>query len=193
MAHAEKVKRNKLHRQTAINRLNELNTLALASIDHVPWRLEFQMRMESINDIQTEFFKLHNAIIGLIEDVDDAFKVEDEVRKNFETTLYHVKSVYHKIFVSSSTASTEASTSAKIKLPKIELPTFSGDIITFTPYIEMYQSLIHRSAELTNIEKFNYLLASLKGEALAFIQHIPVTSDNYTVAYNALILRRNSG
>ena len=52
MAHAEKVKRNKLHRQTAINRLNELNTLALASIDHVPWRLEFQMRMESINDIQ---------------------------------------------------------------------------------------------------------------------------------------------
>ncbi|XP_063923045.1 uncharacterized protein LOC135137352 [Zophobas morio] len=171
MAHAEKVKRNKLHRQTAINRLNELNTLALASIDHVPWRLEFQMRMESINDIQTEFFKLHNAIIGLIEDVDDAFKVEDE------------------IFVSSSTASTEASTSAKIKLPKIELPTFSGDIITFTPYIEMYQSLIHRSAELTNIEKFNYLLASLKGEALAFIQHIPVTSDNYTVAYNALIQR----
>ena len=46
-----------------------------------------------------------------------------------------------------------------IKLPKLVLPKFKGDITNYRTFWESFQSAVHRNSYLTNIDKFNYLLS----------------------------------
>lgn len=50
----------------------------------------------------------------------------------------------------------------------------------------MFESLVHNNDLLSNIEKFNYLIHSLKDEPLALVKCTPMTGENYLIAYNAL-------
>jgi len=59
-------------------------------------------------------------------------------------------------------------------LPKIGLPTFSGNITVFQSDIDLYDSLIHNNSNLSDCEKFTYLLSTLRGTAYTIVQHLPV-------------------
>ncbi|XP_062540961.1 uncharacterized protein LOC134209003 [Armigeres subalbatus] len=50
----------------------------------------------------------------------------------------------------------------------------------------MFRSLIHRSKQFTDINKFTYLRSSLVGEALQEIETIEITAANYTIAWEQL-------
>ena len=57
----------------------------------------------------------------------------------------------------------------KPKLPKLQLPKFTGDITKFKIFWDSFNSAIHMNTELSPIDKFNYLKAllpmSYKGRA----------------------------
>ena len=57
----------------------------------------------------------------------------------------------------------------KPKLPKLQLPEFTGDITRFKTFWDSFNSAIHMNTELSPIDKFNYLKAllpmSYKGRA----------------------------
>ncbi|KAJ8974437.1 hypothetical protein NQ317_014482, partial [Molorchus minor] len=50
----------------------------------------------------------------------------------------------------------------------------------------MFDSMIHENPGLSNVEKFNYLIHSLKGTPLSLVKCTPLTSDNYFIAYSSL-------
>ena len=77
----------------------------------------------------------------------------------------------------------EAAVSAK--LPKIQLPHFSGDVKQWTSFWEQFEVVIHES-ELPDITKFTYLRSLLKGEAKVSIQGLALTNANYTVTIDIL-------
>jgi len=72
--------------------------------------------------------------------------------------------------------------SDRMKLPKLVLRPFSGDITAWTIFWESYASAVHDNAGLSDIDKFNYLNLLLTGTAREAISGLSLTSANYQEA-----------
>ena len=84
----------------------------------------------------------------------------------------------------SSARSTPSSTTTK--LPKLDLPTFSGDNLTCISFFDLFKGAVHNNSELLDSQKQQYLKASLKGDAAKLLSSVTVTDANYTVALKML-------
>ena len=67
----------------------------------------------------------------------------------------------------------------KAKLPKLVLPKFRGDIMTWMGFWDSFKSAVHDNASLSKIDKFNYLRSLLEGAASRAIQGLALSSNNY--------------
>ena len=79
--------------------------------------------------------------------------------------------------------------SNQIKLPKIDLPSFSGKYTEWTSFIDLFDSAVHGNPNLQNAEKLNYLKSSLRGETNDLIKNVAVTDVNYELARRTLMDR----
>ncbi|XP_026742369.1 uncharacterized protein LOC113504313 [Trichoplusia ni] len=77
----------------------------------------------------------------------------------------------------------------QVKLPRIQLPTFSGIYDEWPAYQDLYTSLVHDNPTLSKVQKLHYLKSSLTGEALSLLKHVQVTEDNYNDAFAMLKAR----
>ena len=73
-----------------------------------------------------------------------------------------------------------------VKLPKISIDQFSGDITKWKSFIDTFEAAVHSKEYLTNIEKFSYLRGYLSGSALECIEGFPLSHDNYEHAMGLL-------
>ena len=64
-------------------------------------------------------------------------------------------------------------------LPKLSLPTFSGDPLTWQASWDSFFAAIHSNPSLSGIQKFNYLKAQLQGDAARAIEGLPLSELNY--------------
>ena len=72
------------------------------------------------------------------------------------------------------------------KLPKLNLPTFSGSTLDWLSFWDSYESAIHRNPSLSEVQKFNYLKSLLHGEASQTIAGFSMTNTNYEKAISLL-------
>lgn len=75
---------------------------------------------------------------------------------------------------------------SQVRLPKLDLQKFSGDLLTWTSFINLFDTTIHRNASLSAVMKFQYLLSVLIGEPLNLIKGLNLTTANYLIAYDLL-------
>ncbi|XP_018373217.1 PREDICTED: uncharacterized protein LOC108767715 [Trachymyrmex cornetzi] len=73
-----------------------------------------------------------------------------------------------------------------VRLPKIDLPSFSGAYEDWHPFFDIFNSLIHSNNSLGDIQKFHYLKSALKGEAAETIASIEISGLNYADAWSRL-------
>ena len=71
-------------------------------------------------------------------------------------------------------------------LPKLSLPTFSGDLIALQGFFDSFKAIIDDRKDFSDINKFSYLLASFKDEAKACLKGLSLTATNYTMAKDIL-------
>ncbi|XP_077547714.1 uncharacterized protein LOC144159941 [Haemaphysalis longicornis] len=74
-------------------------------------------------------------------------------------------------------------------LPKLHIPTFSGDRRSWEAFWDHFDATIHSNPALARIEKFKYLTSYLTVEAKAAIEGIPLADSNYDVAISTLTAR----
>ena len=72
------------------------------------------------------------------------------------------------------------------KLPKLNLPTFSGSTLDCLSFWDSYESAIHRNPSLSEVQKFNYLKSLLHGDAAQTIAGFSMTNTNYEKAISLL-------
>ena len=85
------------------------------------------------------------------------------------------------------TASNASTSSIQFqRLPKLTLPTFSGDLFEWQPFCDSFESSVHLNRNLSDIQKFNYLQAQLEGEAARTINGFSLTNSNYSKAIDLL-------
>lgn len=63
---------------------------------------------------------------------------------------------------------------------------FDGKIEEWKRYSETFKALVHDHTELSNIRKYQYLTASLTGNAAKLIESIDISNENYEVAWDLL-------
>ena len=76
-----------------------------------------------------------------------------------------------------------------MKLSKLTIQLFKGELTTWTTFWDSYQIAIHNNRVLSGIEKFNYLRSLLQGPALDAIAGLTLTDANYTKAVEVLAQR----
>ncbi len=74
-----------------------------------------------------------------------------------------------------------------IKYNKTELPTFSGDHMQWTPFIDAFTANVHNDKTMFPHAKLTQLRSLLSGIPLQLIQFLPCNDANYPIAFNMLL------
>ena len=129
---------------------------------------------------------LDGEMLDLVEEEELTSEIEqaDAFKEGIYTAVIKIDKRVGEARVSSPETheSVDPRSSDRVKLPKLVLHPFSGDITTWTTFWESYESAVHRSRDLSNIDKFDYLNSLLTGAAREAIAGLSLTSANYEEA-----------
>ena len=67
----------------------------------------------------------------------------------------------------------------QVKLPKINLPTFDGNVLSWQPYYQSIKVSVVDNPSLADVQKLEYLMRSLKGSATKAVKGFAVVQANY--------------
>lgn len=170
----------------------ELNNLQLC---------ELSSRFTKVQEMYSDFDDRQTEIENLSE-ISDGEYTE---RETFENTYFESvaaaqdllsrgqePAATHGSQVTGSSSASGHAGGTNIKLPIINLPTFSGRYQDWLEYHDTFSSPIHNNNTIPTITKFHYLRASLKGGALLVIQSLDFSEDNYDIAWSLLCDRYNN-
>ncbi|XP_054709142.1 uncharacterized protein LOC129218845 [Uloborus diversus] len=73
-----------------------------------------------------------------------------------------------------------------VKLPKLTIPKYFGQITQYLDFWNTFKASIHKNPGLSKIQKFNYLRSYLGGPAAMAIEGFEITDDNYDAALKIL-------
>lgn len=80
-------------------------------------------------------------------------------------------------------------TTDEIKLPRLDIPKFSGkDETLFPAFRNMFETSVHNK-DIPTVHKFQHLKALLVDEAQKLIQHVDITEENYDDAWQRVVKR----
>ncbi|MCP9264215.1 Pao retrotransposon peptidase family protein [Dirofilaria immitis] len=73
-----------------------------------------------------------------------------------------------------------------VHLPQLQLPTFSGDPKTWRQFWNSFDVAVHFQA-IPDVQKLNYLMSCLRGEALLAVRGYDIAPQNYNIIRKVLI------
>lgn len=148
-----------------------------------------QESRDKYTDFKNYYSKLSMCDTVTDYDEDKALDLEESVSSIFLTIevllkphLGEISKLKHE--ESCSSASNLASTN--LKLPPLSLKTFNGSPNLWVSFFSLFEASVNNNSSLTETEKFQYLVSCLQNEPLNLIKNLPITSENYEVAWNIL-------
>ena len=122
--------------------------------------------------------------------------VESPVRLNVSTEVVpgNFEPSNHSVQLPNSNPASSSSiqeTSPRVKLPKLDMKKFDGEVSTWPTFWDAFESSIHKNPKLAPIDKFNYLNSLLMKPALDAISGLSLTASNYEEAI--AILKKRFG
>ncbi|XP_055590980.1 uncharacterized protein LOC129743064 [Uranotaenia lowii] len=155
---------------------------------------QVSVRLEALNKCNELFLNVQNDIE--LGDHEDKFEGHLEFRADFEDRFCRAKgfllskleSREHLLSSTIMHASTSHSMSSSFhhRLPKIDLPKFSGDESRWISFRDNFISMIHCNEDIPIVNKLQYLLQSLEGEAKKPFESVDIQTDNYSSTWDAL-------
>lgn len=160
---------------------------------------ELECRLSKIEDLNRDFDTLQDEIEMLCEESPGECEESSE-REQFENDYFALLASARCLLASAKRRDSVASfnnsqsgedfkASPNVRLPKIDLPHFSGSYQHWLEFRDVFSSIIHNNKNIDNVNKFHYLRASLHGSAALIIKHITVSNDTYNIAWDLLLER----
>ena len=151
----------------------------------LPLKISVREKLDTLKRMDDEILELVDS-----DKVNGEIEQADEIKENIYSVLVQLDDVLSPRAASSPTAAaTSASTHHhvppardKVRLPKITLQPFDGDLTTWTTFWDSFKAAIDENDSLTDIDKFNYLRGLLHLTALEAISGLTLTSANYREA-----------
>lgn len=113
------------------------------------------------------------------------FLVEENIRVGTESRLVESSD-------GSGSESLQNLNNKGVKLPTIEIRTFTGDYSAWLEFRDTYISLIHENDSLSEIQKFHYLRSFLSPNVLEVIASLGFSGSNYEAAWKLICNRYNN-
>ncbi|XP_036347099.1 uncharacterized protein LOC118756443 [Rhagoletis pomonella] len=123
---------------------------------------------------------------------EESAPVEEQSRTQAEEWYITAKANFKRLIGSPEQPRPSTSTSftsSPVQLPKLQLPTFSGDPTNWLAFFDAFQSLVHTNASLSASQKLHYLRNCLQGEALQLVSSLQICDGNYNAAWDLLTTR----
>jgi len=92
---------------------------------------------------------------------------EDTHHEQVEHTLTEERQATQEVSDSSHTETHELQhgVNTSVRLPRLDLPTFSGDALEWQPFWDGFDVAVNSNPAISSIQKLNYLRSQLRGEA----------------------------
>ena len=151
-----------------------LTSLNRKMLDIYRWDTEIQLEIEDEAELEedtqasTTFDVSSGITIARLTALIDNYKKRTVARTN------------------SSPRSSSPSNTSSLKLPKLQLPSFSGSYTEWNSFRDLFTASVDSNAQLSNSEKLNYLRACVKGDAAKVISSLTITDANYSIAQRLL-------
>ncbi|XP_050058384.1 uncharacterized protein LOC126550574 [Aphis gossypii] len=193
----QELTRARVARDAALNSIRKIHALAMEADTDEHKRPIFFARHGTLERAVKSFeAEQENVLSSLVElNRSDEFTSSDlEITEDMEKMCGEIQVVFSKLrgypSITHQGAIVERENTynarASLSLPKIELPKFDGSLINWCAFRDMFTSLVHENRSITDIERFHYLVSCLSGSALNIVKSVPLTSDNYVIAWCAL-------
>ena len=124
--------------------------------------------------------------------------LNDQIFINFETIkrfLQNFNQCVESTGINTASSSLTLNSNANrinTRLPKMNLPTFSGNYKNWTSFFDLFTSSIDSNSTLTNSLKLQHLKASLTADAINLLSSFTKTDNNYETALDVLKKRYNN-
>ncbi|XP_070517900.1 uncharacterized protein [Cardiocondyla obscurior] len=170
---------------TFVESVQTLNPLTLSEIEE---------RKNKLESYWVEYEKFQTALEFL-----EPQEVAD--RDDFEDKFYKLAAKMRSMLRSPSSSSVSISPSSpapstsliapapgmhSVRLPKVDIPKFSGKYEEWCAFHNTFRSMVHSNESLADIHKLHYLRASTIDDAHKVISSLEISEHNYLVAWNLL-------
>lgn len=148
-----------------------------------------ETRLETLERLYCSFSKGHEELSTIIlrgqRSSVDYFTLDklEELYTIYKTCLKEKLSALTK---SDTLSPSKNCLNTDIKLPAIQIPTFSGNYTDWPSFRDLFTSIVHKNTTLDDVEKLHYLRSLVSGEAELLLRNIKITNDNYTLAWDSL-------
>ena len=146
---------------------------------------EFDKRLQAFDEFQSEY-ELEIEEKDLIDVIDEAAVFRESVK------VVRIKAT--ELLASfrdeddARSVRTSATLKPDVKLPKLVLPSFNGNVLQWQSFWDQFTAVVHCS-DLPQISKFTYLRSLLEGEAKEAVQGLSLTERHYEEACRILVDR----
>lgn len=187
--------RARASRDMILRSIRNLETLAQEARSNVEKQSLFKARYPMLDKYVNQFEAQQQEVLNIMVDSelqDDFYSIDILTTDEMEELSGRIRMVIEAIQTTSNETKQipcqerVSHMGPTIALPKIELPKFDGDVVQWCSFRDMFSSLVHNNQNISDIERFHFLKSSLSGPALAVIKSIPLTADNYSIAWDAL-------
>ena len=160
------------------------DSVTLSEIEHLV--KNFEEKLSNFDTREEEFEDL----IEKEEELEEQISVASEFRSSKVSNFLKLKELIREKEVkraeSPNDSKRESNERIEAKLPKLELPKFSGDVTNWQSFYDRFNAIIDKRGDISDINKFTYLLSLLRDEAKASVQGLQLTADNYQTAKEIL-------
>ncbi|XP_075158086.1 uncharacterized protein LOC142231359 [Haematobia irritans] len=166
--------------QTFLEKIEELNKVFESNheqiFDHVR---DSSMPQEEVPYLKEDvyFTFCNNFMVAKGKLLDSMSEFNTTISPSIHSSTFHAPASRCEFF------------SNDIRLPKVDIPTFSGNYTDWISYRDMFVSLIHNNQGLSNVQKFYYLRSSCRDTPLSIVNEYPASDASYQLAWSALTKR----
>ena len=166
------------------------NTLGLGSKqvnileDHIAELSRYKRDFEALEDDWMEVW------IESLEQPEAETKIihNRSLHKLMDTELRKLNAAISDLIANNTTPSTSVQhTQDDVRLPKIELISFSGDKASWETFWASFNAHVHANKRIPEVSKYNYLSAYLKGQPREILNNFQPTVEGYKDAIKELL------
>lgn len=151
---------------------------------------DFDRRLAALDDVQSEVELAFSEPDKQDEDIEAADHFRRQVRGPRVQAAQKLADLLAQTdplgeSAQGSVKESSVSVTSNVRLPRIELPKFRGDVLEWLSFWEQFEALVGDS-NIPAVNKFGYLYSSLEGEAKRVLQGLTLTASNYPIACDML-------
>ena len=136
---------------------------------------EFDKRWASLDEVQV-----------LLNDINTAADFRDSVMKSRVLATEKFDELAAPVpYLNADNRTNVSNNPVDVKLPKLNLPKFSGDVLQWASFWDQFSVTVH-DKDSPVVSEFTYLMSLLEGEPKQAIHGLSLTADHYAIACKIL-------